>query len=56
MAWRKFLDAARADTSRRRREVRIEDEPGPGPVEAVDDTLQLISRAKRTVSPDFRSW
>ena len=41
VAWRKFLDAARADTSRRRREVRIEGEPMPGPVEAVDDTLQL---------------
>ena len=41
VAWRKFLDAARADTSRRRREVRIEGEPTPGPVEAVDDTLQL---------------
>src|SRR5919204_1665183 len=41
VAWRKFLDAARADTSRRRREVRIEGEPTPGPGEAVDDTLQL---------------
>ena len=40
-AWRKFLDAARADTSRRRREERVEGEPMPGPVEAVDDTLQL---------------
>jgi predicted RNA polymerase sigma factor len=29
VAWRKFLDAARADTSRRRREVRIEGEPMP---------------------------
>jgi hypothetical protein len=37
----KFLDAARADTSRRRREVRIEGEPMPSPGEAVDDTLQL---------------
>src|SRR6188474_2576172 len=41
VAWRKFLDATRADTSRRRREVRTEGEPMPGPVEAVDDTLQL---------------
>ncbi|MDT7800065.1 MAG: hypothetical protein QOI78_3498 [Actinomycetota bacterium] len=40
-AWRKFLDAARADTSRLRREVRVESEPGPGPGEPVDDTLQL---------------
>jgi predicted RNA polymerase sigma factor len=41
VAWRKFLDAARADTSRRRREVRIEGEPMSGAGEAVDDTLQL---------------
>ena len=41
VAWRKFLDAARADTSRRQREVRVEGEPMPGPGEAVDDTLQL---------------
>jgi len=41
VAWRKFLDAARADTSRRHREVRIEGAPMPGPGEAVDDTLQL---------------
>ncbi|GAA3466382.1 RNA polymerase sigma factor [Nonomuraea roseola] len=41
VAWRKFLDAARADTSRRQREVRVEAEPVPGPGEAVDDTLQL---------------
>ena len=41
VAWRKFLDAARADTSRRHREERVEGEPMPGPGEAVDDTLQL---------------
>ncbi|HWU05401.1 MAG TPA: DUF6596 domain-containing protein [Streptomyces sp.] len=41
VAWRKFLDAARADAARRRREDRFEDEPAPGPVPAVDDTLQL---------------
>ncbi|APC35555.1 RNA polymerase subunit sigma-24 [Nocardiopsis dassonvillei] len=41
VAWRKFLDAARADTSRRHREVRVEAEPVPGPGEAVDDTLRL---------------
>ncbi len=40
-AWRKFLDAARADSSRRRREVLVEGEPVPGPGEVVDDTLQL---------------
>ena len=41
VAWRKFLDAARADTSRRQREVRVESEPTPGPGEVVDDTLQM---------------
>ena len=41
VAWRKFLDAARAESSRRRREVRVDGEPAPGPAEAVDDTLQL---------------
>lgn len=41
VAWRKFLDAARAAASRRRREERIEREPIAGPGEEVDDTLQL---------------
>ena len=41
VAWRKFLDATRSDTSRQRREVRAEGEPMPGPAEVADDTLQL---------------
>jgi RNA polymerase sigma factor (sigma-70 family) len=41
VAWRKFLDAARADASRRHREVRVEVEPLPGPAESADDTLRL---------------
>jgi RNA polymerase sigma factor (sigma-70 family) len=41
VAWRKFLDATRADTSRRHREVRAEGEPVPGQGEVADDTLQL---------------
>ncbi|TDB82578.1 RNA polymerase subunit sigma-24 [Actinomadura sp. KC216] len=41
VAWRKFLDAARADTARRDREERLEAEPAPGPAEARDDTLHL---------------
>ena len=40
-AWRRFLDAARSDTARRHRELRMADEPAPGPTEAADDTLQL---------------
>ncbi|MFJ5223210.1 RNA polymerase sigma factor [Streptomyces sp. NPDC088400] len=41
VAWRRFLDATRADTARRRREDRVDEEPAPGPAPAVDDTLQL---------------
>ena len=41
VAWRKFLDATRADASRRRRELRVEEEPEPAPGAAADDTLQL---------------
>lgn len=41
VAWRRFLDARRADTARRRREDLIEEEPAQGPAPAVDDTLQL---------------
>ncbi|MEU3958857.1 DUF6596 domain-containing protein [Streptomyces buecherae] len=41
VAWRRFLDAIRADTARRRREDLVESEPAPGPAPTVDDTLQL---------------
>jgi predicted RNA polymerase sigma factor len=41
VAWRKFLDAARADTSRRGRELALQVEPPAGPVPATDDTLWL---------------
>ncbi|MBD3933359.1 RNA polymerase subunit sigma-24 [Streptomyces chumphonensis] len=41
VAWRRFLDAARADAARRRREERVEEEPAPGPASDVDDTLRL---------------
>ena len=41
VAWRKFLDATRADASRRRREALVESEPAPESIDAVDDTLQL---------------
>jgi predicted RNA polymerase sigma factor len=40
-AWRKFLDAARAETSRRGRELAVEVRPAAGPVPATDDTLWL---------------
>jgi RNA polymerase sigma factor (sigma-70 family) len=41
VAWRKFLDAVRADAARRRREDVVADEPAPAPAAPVDDTLQL---------------
>ncbi|WP_199441558.1 RNA polymerase sigma factor [Umezawaea beigongshangensis] len=41
VAWRRFLDAARADTARRRREDLVDQEPEPGPAAAADDTLLL---------------
>ncbi|MFD4577752.1 RNA polymerase sigma factor [Streptomyces sp. NPDC058417] len=41
VAWRRFLDATRADAARRRREDRVEEEPPPGPASDVDDTLHL---------------
>jgi RNA polymerase sigma factor (sigma-70 family) len=41
VAWRRFLDATRAETARRRREESVEEEPAPGPAPATDDTLQL---------------
>ncbi|GGN00254.1 RNA polymerase sigma factor [Lentzea pudingi] len=40
-AWRKFLDATRAETARRRREDLVDAEPEQGPASDADDTLQL---------------
>ena len=42
VAWRKLLDAVRADTARRRREELASAEPPPGPAVQEDDTLQLL--------------
>jgi predicted RNA polymerase sigma factor len=41
VAWRKFLDATRAETSRRGREIAVDLEPPAGPAPATDDTLRL---------------
>jgi RNA polymerase sigma factor (sigma-70 family) len=40
-AWRKFLDATRAENSRQAREARVDAEPFPGPAGESDETLQL---------------
>jgi RNA polymerase sigma factor (sigma-70 family) len=42
VAWRKFVDAHRAEASRRGREQRVEAEPPPGPAASADDTLQVF--------------
>jgi RNA polymerase sigma factor (sigma-70 family) len=41
VAWRKFLDATRSETTRRRREDRLGEEPVPDAAPGLDDTLQL---------------
>ncbi|MFJ6696752.1 RNA polymerase sigma factor [Streptomyces sp. NPDC091272] len=41
VAWRKFIDASRAESSRRNRELAVEVEPPAGPAPATDDTLRL---------------
>jgi RNA polymerase sigma factor (sigma-70 family) len=41
VAWRKFLDTTRAESSRHAREARAEAEPPPGPTGDTADTLQL---------------
>jgi RNA polymerase sigma factor (sigma-70 family) len=40
-AWRKFVDAARSEASRKGREAAVDAEPPPGPAPAADDTLRL---------------
>lgn len=42
VAWRKYVDACRSDTSRRQREARAEAAPPAGPVETADVTLQML--------------
>ncbi|GAA4191266.1 RNA polymerase sigma factor [Microbispora amethystogenes] len=41
VAWHRFLDATRAEASRRGREVAVQAEPPAGPAPATDDTLRL---------------
>ena len=41
VAWRRFLDAVRAEASRLDRETRVWQEPDTGPVSSVDDSLAL---------------
>ena len=53
VAWRRFLDAARSETSRRGRELAVDVEPPAGPAPATDDTLALYFLcAHPTLPPD----
>jgi RNA polymerase sigma factor (sigma-70 family) len=40
-AWRRFVDSARSEAARRRRELLVSAEPAPGPAASADDTLAL---------------
>ncbi|MDD9347241.1 DUF6596 domain-containing protein [Mumia sp.] len=42
VAWRKYLDTARAASARRAREERVVGHRPPGPTEQTDDTLRLL--------------
>jgi RNA polymerase sigma factor (sigma-70 family) len=42
VAWRRFLDAHRAEAARRDRERLVEREPPPGPAQDADDTLRVF--------------
>jgi RNA polymerase sigma factor (sigma-70 family) len=51
VAWRRFLDAARAEASRRGRELAVGAEPPAGPAPATDDTLRLYFLCAHPVLP-----
>jgi RNA polymerase sigma factor (sigma-70 family) len=40
-AWHRYVDAARAEASRQRRELAVDAEPPAGPAPSTDDTLRL---------------
>lgn len=45
VAWRKFLDMARSDAARRRREDLVDEEPAPGPSPRPTTRCSFISCA-----------
>ena len=51
-AWRKFIDATRAETSRRGRELAVQIEPPTGEVPATDDTLRLYFLCAHPILPE----
>jgi RNA polymerase sigma factor (sigma-70 family) len=52
VAWHKFLDTARAEASRRGRELAVEAEPPAGPAPATDDTLRLYFLCAHPALPE----
>ncbi len=52
VAWRRFLDAARAETSRRGRELAVDVEPPVGEIPAEDDTLSLYFLCAHPTLPE----
>ena len=55
VGWRKFLDAARAEASRRGRELAVQVEPPAGPAPATDDTLRLYFLCAHPALPSARA-
>lgn len=52
VAWRRYVDVIRSESTRRRREDAVAVEPTPAPVSGSDDTLQLYFLcAHRALSP-----
>ncbi|WP_182881042.1 RNA polymerase sigma factor [Microbispora sp. H10949] len=51
VAWHRFLDAVRAEASRRGREVAVQAEPPAGPAPATDDTLRLYFLCAHSTLP-----
>ena len=51
-AWHKFLDTARAEASRRGRELAVDAEPPYGPAPSTDDTLRLYFLCAHPTLPE----
>jgi RNA polymerase sigma factor (sigma-70 family) len=52
VAWHKFIDTARAEASRRGRELTVEAEPPTGPASSTDDTLRLYFLCAHPTLPE----
>jgi RNA polymerase sigma factor (sigma-70 family) len=52
VAWHRFLDIARAEASRRGRELAVDAEPPAGPAPSTDDTLRLYFLCAHPTLPE----